>query len=171
MAVITIGNEATDRASQVGLTSTNVDANSPATGTGTITSIEVYAYDNWSGIIQAATFYRKDPIGFPNKLTTRDVVDLGNISAGYNEYTVDESSNAISLNVVEGDFIGIYASTGSIDVTLTDTNVGRWYQTGDRIPCDDYTFIVQANRTLSIKGTGVTAEAAAGNAIMMGMNF
>jgi len=138
---------------------TVVDRTNPANGTGKITFLAIYPYQAMQNI-QVATFYCPDPVNFPEKLSTRDSESIANTS-GYTEYLVD-------LDVVEGDFIGLYFTAGQIEATNPTTN-GTWKLAGDQIPCTNATFAAH-NFTLSIYGTGATPAVATTN-IFMGVNF
>ena len=161
MAAIDIGSPAIDGNSTAQAKYARVEMANPANTSGKITSIEIWAYSDMTAV-EVAMFYRLDPVTFPNKLTTRSNVTLGNIAAGEhsilngNPITVDSVGNPISLNVVEGDFIGINATGGNIEGT--SSGAGHWYSAvaGDRIPCTNYTFAIQTNYTLSLYGTGAT---------------
>lgn len=144
--IIYIGNEAIDRPSGINFGSTYVDKITPANDTGIIESVEIFCQTAMTGC-KVGIFYRPDPIGFPNKLSTRSYIDIGIVNIGYNIFQVN-------LNVNTGDFIGIYFGVGRIDVTLE--GVGIWWTPGNQIPCTNYSFTVTANRKMSLKGTGTT---------------
>ena len=150
LTVITMGNDPINQTSTSLGWTTQIDGNVPANASGTITSIEVWAGNAWIGV-QVATFYRPDPDNFPNKFTTRDYETLpNNASAGYQQYDVD-------IDVVEGDFLGIYLPRYYyIDYT---TGAAGWSFTSspyDQIPCTDITFGINPSRKMSLRGTGET---------------
>jgi len=153
LAVINIGDAAIDRASTHIAAYTHVTCSSPATGTGTITQIEIYANSDMTNV-QVATFY----VVSGNNLSTRDFVILGNVAAGYNLITLDSGSQPISLNVQIGDFIGIYNATGQIESAMAGT-AGSWYKAGDQIPSNNnaFTWYDAEYRISSVYGTGATA--------------
>ena len=156
MAAIDIGCAAIDRGSSVGA-QTTVNTGNPANASGKITSIEIWAA-NSMGACEIATFY----VVSGNNLSTRDTEYIGDVTAGAKRtFNVD-------LNVQEGDYIGVYYVTGTIERELSGGD-GYWGAAGDQIPCTDYLFSFGAGRVISLYGTGVTPEA--GNAIFMGCNF
>jgi len=130
---------------------THVNKSNPANATGKITRIEMYAYANLSNC-KVATFYRPDPAGFPNKLSTRDTESIGTVISGSKQiFEVD-------LDVVEGDYIGIYFTAGYLCADQPGYD-GRWYINEDKIPCINQTFEVSATSdTVSIYGTGSLGE-------------
>ncbi|GAH36697.1 unnamed protein product, partial [marine sediment metagenome] len=98
---------------------TLVNQSNPANETGKITTVQVYSKANMT-TVWVATFYRPDPSGFPNNLTTRDseyISDL--IVAGFHGYAVD-------LEVEAGDYIGIMFQNGDIEKKIGG-EVGLWY--------------------------------------------
>ncbi len=138
---------------------TVVDTNNPANANGKITSIELYVNTALTGC-QVAIFY----VVSGTNLSTRSTVAIGNVGVGYNIFT-----DGISLDVQEGDFIGIYFSTGRLD--RDDTGLGYYAKSGDNIPCTNAAFSFYGQNTISLYGTGETVEVEVANAIMMGMNF
>jgi hypothetical protein len=138
-----MGNEAIDRSTYNSSPKTNVDKNNPANASGTITSVEIYAYSALT-LVEVATFFTVSG----NNLSTRDTEIIGSVTAGYHQYNVN-------LDVVIGDFIGIYFATGSLDRS-TETATGSVYVASDQIPCTNVTFTALANNTISLYGTGAT---------------
>ena len=139
---IDIGSAAIDRVTSDSQNYVLVDQNTVATGTGVITSIEIYAATAMTGV-EVATFY----VVSGNNLSTRDNITLGSVAAEYNIF-------AVNLDVTSGDYIGIYYATGTIDRTTSGT--GYWYVANDNIPCTNLAFTSQADRTISLCGTGTT---------------
>lgn len=86
---------------------THINKTNPADGTGKITQVKIYAYANLSNC-EVGIFYRPDPVGFPNKLSTRDVVTIGTVVSG------SEQTFGVDLEVVEGDYIGIVFTAGYV---------------------------------------------------------
>ena len=130
---------------------THVNKTNPANITGKITRIEIYAYANLSNC-KVATFYRPDPVGFPNKLSTRDTEIIGTVISGSKQiFEVD-------LDVVEDDCIGICFTAGYLCAVQPGYS-GRWYINEDKIPCTNQAFEVSVtNDTVSIYGTGSIGE-------------
>ena len=163
---IAIGNAAIDRNNQWGQTNkTMVDGSVPANDTGTITSVEIYAYANMTNV-EVAIFSASG-----NSLTSHSSIALGSVAAGYNIFTVDSESAPISMDVVTGNYIGIYWNAGDIDI---DTQLGvdlfLWYLTGDKIPCTSTTFTPLVDWRISLHGTGATVEVGT-NVLFMFSNF
>ena len=169
MADLFIGQSASDRTGTRDATYTNIMNTTPADGTGTITTIEVWANATVANL-NVATFF----VVSGNNLSTRDSCIIGTVASGSKQtFTLDASSNPISLDVVEGDFIGAWWSGGKIDAD-SDAGTGFWYLSGKYIPCTNQTFTYTTFSIdqLSIHGTGATeGAAAADNAIFFGMNF
>lgn len=166
MAAIDIGNLATDRSTSFTFL-TIVDKANPANASGAITSIEIWAVSEISDC-EVATFF----IVADNNLSTRDTVTLGTVTSGSKQtFTEDSGSDPISLTVQEGDYIGVYATAGTIECSNSG-EIGFWYQTGDQIPCTDTEFVYIASYGISLHGTGETeAVAKKKNVIFMGSNF
>ncbi len=140
---ITIGQEAIDRDAFFSATYTLI-ANVAADGTGKITEIQLWAVTSLLGV-EVATFYRAPPPNF----WTRDTQTIGAVGAGYQTFPVD-------LDVVEGDFLGIYFSEGQIERSWEGYE-GIFSSPGDRIPCIDHFFTPWAGDAISLHGTGKTS--------------
>ena len=123
---------------------TMIDANNPANATGEITSVAIWANENMTGV-KVATFQN---VG-GNNFSTRDYQSIGNVTAG------SKQTFSVNLNVVAGDCLGVYYSTGKIELDSNAPVTGRWHLAGDHIPCVNQTFAAQANLTISLSGTGV----------------
>ena len=171
MAEITVGGAVLNRGLSKGATITYATREEPATGTGTITTIEIWAQQNMTGVI-VAIFTE----GEPEFLTARDHVHLGNVSVGEhsvsngNAITQDEDTNPISLDVVAGDFIGFYAETGNIESDGSGY-AGTLLESGNHTECVDREFNDQAGDGMSLRGIGTTAEEEAINVFFFGTNF
>ena len=156
MGIINIGQEAIDRNQLWNTAYTVVNKNAPANGTGTITCIEIWANTNLSNC-EVATFF----VVSGNNLSTRDHVTIGTVTAGSKQiFTIDSESNPISLEVHEGDFIGIHATSGNIE---RYDGVGEGvllYRTpqGDFIPCENIEF-TEYGGDMSLYGIGETPPA------------
>lgn len=167
--VIDVGNEAIDRNSNEAGGYTEIVYTNPANASGKITSIEIWANEEMIGV-EVAIFY----VVSGSNLSTRDTVTLGTVTIGEhsisngNPIMVDSESNLISLDVVEGDFIGIYWISGRIEADW-DIGEGGYYKAGDHIPCTNLEFSFDTPYAISLYGTGTTEEA--GNAIMFGFAF
>jgi len=143
---IDIGIVAIDRPSSRG-SATFVNKGNPANQNGRITSVKIYAQSTLANC-EVATFYRPDPENYPNNLSTRDTHAIGAVPAG------SEQSFEVNLEVQKGDYIGIYTSSGNVDVT-TSGGKGIWYWNADDIPCTNQLFGTYANEEMSLYGIGV----------------
>lgn len=157
MAAINIGSTAIDRANHMDLGGlTLFTKNGVANGTGTITSVEIYAYSAMSDVDVGIFYY----VEAPHDYSTRSYVAIGDVAQGYNQFDV-------SLAVSSGDFIGIYGTSGAIDEAPGGNSI--LYRGGDNIPCTDAGFTFLLDGIMSLYGTGVTS--AEDNAIFVGTNF
>ena len=163
---IEIGCPAIDGDSNLGTNNkTVVDRNNPANGTGKITSIEIWAKVEMTGV-KIAIFR----LVSGNNLSTYDYEtiqidgqDPGVVPAG------SKQTATVDLDVEEGDYIGLYYATGDIELDYFVSD-GIWWSVGDKIPCTDVTFNTVGNNNMSLCGTGTTEEEE-GNAIWFGMCF
>ena len=162
---ITIGQEAKNRASYLD-PYIMVNMGVAADGTGKITSIEIWANTTLSDC-KVATFF----VVSGNNLSTRDVVTLGSVTSGSKQtFTVDSNSNPISLDVQEGDYIGMKCSAGRMERD-TVALPGIWYNFSEEIPCENVYFDILSGDAISLYATGATEEAEEDNAIFFGTNF
>lgn len=158
--VIDIGAPAINRSTDWGGGRTVILKDNPANLSGTITSIEIWAYHAITSC-EVATFY----VVSGNNLSTRDWENIGNIGYGY------KVTKSVNLDVEEGDYIGIKIdSSGDLSTDKTG-GAGMWYKTGDYIPCTDVLFSSNDAYILSLYGTGVTGDEEGDNAIFFGANF
>ena len=158
---IDIGDAAIDR----GNTSTPrtfVAIGNPANATGTITSIEVWFHSVETLDVEVATFF----VVSGNNLSTRDTESIGTVS-GQSKQTFP-----VDLEVEEGDYIGVYWSSGDIEMDYAGGD-GLWYGGAgvDYIPCTNQLFSVTAGDMISVYGTGTTEEEEEVNIIFFGTNF
>jgi len=158
---ITVGTEPANRSSSLA-NRTMVNKDTPANGTGTITSIEIWTTANDANDVYIATFYTTGT----NEFSTRDYVNIGTVTSGSKQtITLDSESNPISLDVVEGDYIGAAIVT-AVEADGTGGS-GIWYlDNGTRtMPCTEVTFALLAAGALSLQATGETAEVEGGTHI------
>lgn len=129
----------------------------PANASGKLTSVEVYPATNITDI-KIALFYSTGT----NTFKTRSWVDLGSMAE--NSKTVC----AINLDVIAGDYIGVYCTIGNVSQDTTGGS-GLWYLTGDYINTLGATFSGGTGTSkMSIYATG---EAKDDNSLFFGMNF
>jgi len=153
--VIEVGNEAINRTSNTPANRTYICKVATANGIGKITSVEIWAQSTM-GLAEVATFYRPDPIGFPNNFTTRDweVVQVEGQASG----VVPGGSKQIAIVdlVVEvGDYIGLGWKTGKME--WDPVGAGSWVKASGSagIPCANMAYVWTANNTVSLKGIGI----------------
>jgi hypothetical protein len=160
MAAIDIGSAASDRA-YTHDTSTWVDGENTANGTGILTTIEVWANSNIAGF-EVAPFF----VVSGNNLSTRDNLEIGSVTAG-SKQTFDIS--ATPLDVTLGDYLGCYFDSGKLD--WNSGGAGGWYHTGDMIPTTNHAFTAGGGNPNSVYGIGETVptpQVVGAGAITMG---
>lgn len=151
---IDIGALAINRAGWGGMGNTQIFQDNPADGTGKITSIEVFAVSGYNLVgLKVATFF----VVSGNTLSTRDWANIGAVTSGSKQTFV------VDINVVAGDFIGLYASSGRIERENTNgTGESQWKDYGDFIPCTNRNFTLSGGGVYkmkhSIHGKGETVE-------------
>ena len=150
MGVITVGDEAINRAYSFYPARTFVYLTTAASGTGSITSVNIYSTNGMTGVY-VGLFYKTTGTNYK----CRSAVSIGDLSAGLNTFTVNSA-------VVKGDFLGGWRDSGGIkkddnvsghagfvtcDVTNNHTIVGDE---------QSYNTLVTTENDLSFYGTGVT---------------
>jgi len=143
---ITIGAAAISRAALQSFNKTVIEYDNPADGDGIIDTIQIYPYVTMTDT-EVAMFY----VVSGNYLSTRSNCDIGTVTAGAPDPDV---FTGLSLSVLTGDYLGLYASGGAIHKDTFGT--GYWYNASgyDRIPCTNQSFSWISSRTLSLYGTG-----------------
>jgi hypothetical protein len=152
MAVITIGDGATDRASSRSFSTavTLVDKNGAANGTGTLDVFEIFAVTTYLANVKIGTFS-----GSGTSYDDRDYETIGTVTAGSKQTFTGKN-----CDVESGDFLGIYGETGRLEVSTTG-GVGYYIKAGDWFGSSAQTYTAQANYISSLYATGATV--AAGN--------
>ncbi len=155
--VIDVGGNGDDYPYPGNMGYTLISAKNPANATGKLTSVEVNVAvgEDMTNVV-IATFYRPDPIGYPNNFTARDSQNVGTLVAdGKRTVTVD-------LNITIGDFIGIYsAETNSyISFTEGEAEEGVWTIEGDYTSCSDQEITLADEISIGLYATGYTIETA-----------
>lgn len=149
MAAIIIGTEPINRGDTPTITWTHVEASNPANDTGEITSVEIWLAT--AGVaVEVATFVHEGA----NVLSTRDIEAIGAVAHGSKQ-----TASGLHMTVVTGDHIGIYGTSGTIEMDNAG-GTGRWESpTGDDyIPCGSVGFAYYAGAIISLKGLGATLE-------------
>ena len=140
---IDVGSGASDELNAVIGNLTYIALANPANLTGKITNIAINVHIALASA-KVATFYVSG-----GKYTARSASgDLGIIAVGLQNFAVD-------LDVVAGDFIGIYFTDGGDAIhAKTSGGSGVAYLAGDQTACKDATFSLYANYAISLYGTG-----------------
>ncbi len=142
---IDIGSPAIEQEGSVLKEFTHIGKENPANANGKITKVEIFAYENLLNTI-VATFTQVEE----NVFTARDSQYIGTVISGSKQiFSVD-------LEVAEGDFIGIYFTSGMCMMHFAGG--GRWALYGDQSSCSMATFNFTADRTISLYGTGPITE-------------
>ena len=156
--MITMGNEAIDRSASYAGHYTNINLNNPANASGKIKLIDIFAGVNMTDV-EVATFFN---VG-GNNYSTRDTAFIGTVIAG------SKQRFSVDLDVVEGDFIGLYWTTGELHYDCNE-DVGIVSKEFDHIPCVNQEFTPFANYAISIKAMGSLGEGelTVGSEILLG---
>ena len=139
---ITIGDAAINNSGYHPNNYTYIAFKTAANKTGTITEVKLYVHQ-YMGNIKVGTFSRDGA-----KFTMRDSQSIANQSAGLKTITVD-------LDVVTGDYLGIYYVSGSLD-GKSYTGSGVYSKIGDQFAAGEQTYTLDpfGNDTISMSGTG-----------------
>lgn len=144
MAVIDIGPNAIDRASEEGGGYTNVYLDNPANDSGKITKVEIWARNALSGC-KVGTFYGTAP-----NFTCRDFAIIGDVPAG-SKQTFDE----LDIEVEAGDYIGAYWVGGDIESDVAG-GAGVYYKQYDQFETGEQGYALAAGYVDSFYGEGGT---------------
>ncbi len=148
-AEIDMGVAAVDKDDTASATNTRVMATNPANYTGSITSIDVWAATNITGL-RVGTFYSNG-----NNLKCRDSAALSNVTAGSKTtITTNSAGSSLYISVVAGDYLGCYYATGTLEATTSGTGV-TYLVSGEYIDAGDETaYTTAAATSLSLYATG-----------------
>lgn len=143
-AAFDIGSPAIARPGTTTADYTMILKENPASRSGIITGIEVYAAVSCVAL-EVGIFYSTGV----NQFSTRSNVSIGAVAAG------SKKTFEVSLAVEIGDYIGFYEPTGKLERT-NDAGEGYWYVQLDAIPAVDQAFTdgTDLTRTISLYGTG-----------------
>ena len=143
---IDIGAEAIDRPSQFAAGWTIISMDNPANATGILTSIQIWAVSDITGLI-VGTFYTTNG----NTLKCRDSQPIpGTIPLG------SKVTKAVSIPVEAADYIGCYFTAGLIQRSTFDY-AGLWGLMAESIdPGDEADFNTWAGDAISLYGIGET---------------
>ena len=122
-----------------------------ANGTGTIDTIVLNVHANITGL-KVGTFYGSDA-----NRTERAHVLLGNV-VGTGTHTFE----GLSLAVEQGDVIGHYCASGSLNANIGGVN--NYWLNGDKFDGQSYTYTTNNFETkIMLYGTGTTVSAILAN--------
>jgi len=144
---ITAGAAAINRGSTGNANYTLLSLDVPATGTGTIDTIEVWAASTLYNL-EVATFIDEGS----NNYSTRDNETIGTVTSG-----AKRTFTGLDMDVETDDLLGGYYSSGTIERD-TSGYAGIRYDATDQIPCTSNNFPdYLADDAMSLYGTGETA--------------
>ena len=146
MAAIDVGNAAIDRATESTEGATYIDLANPANLSGKITSIELWFNGITATGVKVGTFS-----GSGGQYTSRDVATIGNVTSGSKQ-----TFSGLSINVVAGDFIGIFFSSGGLELDTTGGS-GVYNKLGDQFGTGVQTYALNATHAMSTYGAGFEA--------------
>jgi hypothetical protein len=138
---ITVGNNATDGGTASTVTSTTVETDVPADGTGVLDTIQIWANSNLSDF-KAGTFWGDTSTGV---FSSRDYELIGSVTSGS-----AQNFTGLSINVYQGDFLGHYGSSGILEAS---TGGHSFRLAGDQFGASWQTFASSTYKR-SIQGTG-----------------
>lgn len=139
---VDIGQEATDKPSGFDFGSTLINEEISASISGILTSIDIWALQNITGLI-VGTFYTTN--GNTLKCRASQAI-AGTITAG------SKVTKAVSIAVEIGDYIGCYWTGGMIRAK-TSLGAGYWYIEAERIdPNDEAIYDFTPTRDFSLGG-------------------
>jgi hypothetical protein len=140
---IDIGPAATNRANTATTGLTFLDANNPANADGHITSVELWFETDATGV-KVGTFY-----GSAITYTMRSYATIGNVTSGSKQ-----TFTGLSIDVVSGDWIGIYAASGGISFDSSG-GTAMWWGLGDLFDAGSKTYSNLSGYIMSSYGSGL----------------
>ncbi len=141
---IDIGSPAIDRGTYSdSLEGTIVTFNNPANASGTLDTIEIYAYSSLSSVKVGTLF------GSSNTYTSRDYESIGSVSSGSKQ-----PFTGLDIDVETDDYIGIYGSGGRLEATNSGTGYRSYF--GDAFDGSSHTYYGSGDKDFSLYGTGET---------------
>lgn len=151
MVVINVGATCSNRITEVGFSGyTMLCGGHVANDTGTITDICIWLYSVSTGVKVGIL---ENTSGTTYK--TRSVTTLGNLGSG------EHNISNLNLAVVAGDVIGMYGTTGFIEMSSTGANL--YYKLADQLTVDnEVEYTLYGAYDFSLHGTGATIAAGGG---------
>jgi len=119
---------------------TRVERTNPANETGTLTSLFIEVTADVVGL-KIGTFD-------PSTLVVRDFVTIGSLAAG--EHII----NDVSINVVSGDYIGTYFTSGTLASNKAGSGTDAY--AGDGFDGNSHSYTFYGGYQVSVSGTGAT---------------
>ncbi len=155
---IDVGSAAIDR-DAIGYTNTFtfILKDNPANDTGTLDTVEVWAYTDLTGL-KVGTFS-----GSGTSYNDRDYETIGSVTSG-----AKRTFTGLSIDVVTGDFLGMYVSGGRMERSSSGYS-GYGYKEGDQFGSGSQTYTVISDTTLSLYATGETAVVTTHPLLLMGV--
>lgn len=146
MADIDIGPDAKGRDSTQIAGYTFVMLDNPANASGKIDKVELWFNTNAGGV-KVGTFSRRITSNF----TCRDFATIGNVTAGSKQ-----TFTGLDIDVVVGDFIGIFFSSGTLEWDEAGY-AGAYYKEGDQFETGEQAYSPLFNDAGSVYGESVEA--------------
>ena len=146
MSILDIGSPCIDRSSTGVAPSTFIDASNPATASGKITNVAIWA-NVATTITKVAIFYYNGNNKFTARCTSGN---LGAVTPG------SVQNFAVDLDVQASDYIGIYFTGGKIELGGVGSGIGLWHSAIDETTCNNKTFSPLGNVAISVYGTGLS---------------
>lgn len=147
MAAIDIGDPAINRPGNYTNGFTFILLGNPANESGTLDEVKIWCTANISGC-KVGTFYLD---GSDPNYINRDSATLGNVTQGS-----EQTFSGLSIDVISGDFIGIYYSGGNMEAT-TSGETGLKFVAGDQMGTGSQNYGTLSGDTMSLNATGETA--------------
>ena len=138
-----VGAPVIDRASSGGDGKTFIDLNNPSALTGRVTSIDVWASANISGLV-VGSFYNTAGQDY----TCRDSHSIGTVTSG------SKQTFSVDFTIADGDYIGFYCASGNIEKDTTGFDGIYWLAGEHSDPGDSGTYSLDTGDAFSLYGTG-----------------
>jgi hypothetical protein len=119
---------------------TRIERTNPANETGVLTSLFIEVSADVTGL-KIGTFD-------PSTLIVRDFVDIGNLATG--EHTISD----ITCDVVAGDYIGTYFTSGLL--ASNEAGIGTDAYSGDGFDGNSHSYTFYGGYQVSVGGSGET---------------
>ncbi len=146
MGAIDVGTVPADFDSSTSQGWTQIDKSNPANLSGLITSVQVSAAFNVTGL-RVGTFYLVSGLDYKCRASQ----NLGAVTVAESPKTI-----ACSIAIEAGDFIGSFCTIGALEKNNSGGS-GALFITSEHIdPGDQATYTAEASRKIALYGTGVT---------------